>query len=32
MTWYEADNPNLVDVTTASLDNPKAVTPTTHVW
>ena len=32
LTWREADNPRLVDISIASLDNPEAVAPTMHVW
>ena len=32
LTWREAENPRLVDISIASLDNPEAVTPTMHVW
>ena len=32
LTWREADNPRLVDLSIASLDNPKAIAPTMHVW
>jgi hypothetical protein len=32
LTWREADNPRLVDVSIGSLDNPEAVPPTMHVW
>lgn len=32
LTWREADNPQLVDISIASLDNPDAVEPTLHVW
>jgi hypothetical protein len=32
LTWREAENPRLVDVSIASLDNPAAVEPTLHVW
>jgi hypothetical protein len=32
LTWREADNPRLVDVSIASLDSPQAVEPTLHVW
>lgn len=32
LTWREAENPRLVDVSIASLDNPEAVEPNVHVW
>jgi len=32
LTWREADNPRLVDISIASLDNPEAIAPTMHVW
>ena len=32
LTWRQADNPRLVDISIASLDNPEAVAPTMHVW
>jgi len=32
LTWREADNPRLVDISIASLDKPEAVAPTMHVW
>lgn len=32
LTWREADNPRLVDVSIGSLDNPEANAPTMHVW
>jgi hypothetical protein len=32
LTWREADNPRLLDVSVASLDNPDAVAPTQHLW
>ena len=32
LTWREADNPRLLDVSIGSLDNPEAVAPTMHVW
>jgi hypothetical protein len=32
LTWREADNPRLVDISIASLDNPEAITPTIHIW
>jgi len=32
LTWREADNPRLVDVSIGSLDNPEAIAPTMHVW
>jgi hypothetical protein len=32
LTWREADNPKLVDVSIGSLDNPEAAAPTMHVW
>ena len=32
LTWREADNPRLVDVSIGSLDNPGAIAPTMHVW
>jgi hypothetical protein len=32
LIWREADNPRLVDISIASLDNPEAVAPTMHVW
>jgi len=32
LTWREADNPRLIDVSIASLDHPEAVEPTLHVW
>jgi hypothetical protein len=32
LTWREADNPLLVDVSIASLDNPGTFAPTLHTW
>src|ERR1700720_1002323 len=32
LTWREADNPRLVDLSIASLDHPEAIAPTMHVW
>jgi hypothetical protein len=32
LTWREADNPRLVDISIVSLDNPEAIPPTMHVW
>ena len=32
LTWREAENPRLVDVSIASLDNPEAIEPSVHVW
>ena len=32
LTWRGADNPRLVDVSTASLDHPEAVEPGLHLW
>jgi len=32
LTWREADNPQLVDVSIESLDNPEAARPTIHIW
>lgn len=32
LTWRAADNPRLLDISIASLDQPEAVAPTLHVW
>jgi hypothetical protein len=32
LTWREADDPRLIDISIASLDKPDAVAPTRHVW
>jgi hypothetical protein len=32
LTWRATDNPRLVDVSSASLDNPGAATPAFHLW
>ena len=32
LTWREAENPRLVDVSIASLDDPDSVAPTAHIW
>jgi hypothetical protein len=32
LTWRAADNPRLVDVSIASLDDPEAVEPSLHLW
>ena len=32
LTWRALDNPRLVDVSIASLDNPEAVEPALHIW
>jgi hypothetical protein len=32
LTWRAADNPRLVDIGIATLDNPEAVEPTLHLW
>lgn len=32
LTWQAVGNPTLIDVSTASLDNPAAVAPTLHLW
>jgi hypothetical protein len=32
LTWRAIDNPRLVDVSTASLDNPEAAEPALHLW
>jgi hypothetical protein len=32
LTWRATDNPRLVDISIASLDNPRAVEPTLHIW
>jgi hypothetical protein len=32
LTWREADNPRLIDISVASLDDPEAIAPTMHVW
>ena len=32
LTWRASDNPRLVDISIASLDNPEAVAPTLHIW
>jgi hypothetical protein len=32
LTWRATDNPRLVDVSTASLDNPEAAPPALHLW
>lgn len=32
LTWRAVDNPRLVDISIATLDNPDAVEPTLHVW
>jgi hypothetical protein len=32
LTWREAENPRLVDISIASLDNPEAIEPSVHVW
>jgi hypothetical protein len=32
LTWCEADDPRLVDVSIASFDDPDAAAPTLHLW
>ncbi len=32
LTWRAIDNPRLVDVSIASLDNPAAIAPALHIW
>jgi len=32
LTWREAEDPRLVDVSIASLDDPESVHPTLHTW
>ena len=32
LTWRALDNPRLVDISIASLDNPAAVEPALHLW
>ena len=32
LTWRATDNPRLVDVSSASLDNPAAARPAFHLW
>ena len=32
LTWREADDPRLVDVSIASFDDPDAAAPTLHLW
>jgi hypothetical protein len=32
LTWRAADNPQLVDLSIASLDAPEAVVPALHIW
>jgi hypothetical protein len=32
LTWREADNPALVDISIATIGNPEAVAPTLHTW
>jgi hypothetical protein len=32
LTWRATDNPRLVDVSIATLDNPEAVEPALHLW
>ena len=32
LTWRAADNPRLVDISIATLNNPEAVEPTLHLW
>lgn len=32
LTWRATDNPRLLDISIASLDNPEAVEPSLHLW
>jgi hypothetical protein len=32
LTWHAIDNPGLIDVGIAKLDDPAAVEPTLHIW
>jgi hypothetical protein len=32
LTWRATDNPRLVDISIATLDNPEAVEPALHLW
>ena len=32
LTWRASDDPRLVDISIATLDNPEAVAPALHVW
>jgi hypothetical protein len=32
LTWRATDNPRLVDVSVATLDDPAAVEPALHIW
>jgi hypothetical protein len=32
LTWQAIDNPRLIDVAIATLDDPAAVEPSMHIW